>query len=133
MTEKYDSYGINVNRSSKKFFPIIGKLEKVVNHYRQRERWIALYQMDNLFFFLFLDGREHVRLLRTPQVGLFVTVIQPSANESIMAASIVQTRQDRAVYVCVERFHSRSSIEQVFFVFWRSIVHIVSPCSDKRA
>lgn len=37
MTEKYDSRDINVNRSSKKFFPIIGKLEKAVNRCRQRE------------------------------------------------------------------------------------------------
>lgn len=38
MTEKYDSRDINVNRSTKKFFPIIGKLEKAVNRYREVER-----------------------------------------------------------------------------------------------
>jgi len=38
MTEKYDSRDINVNRSPKKFSPIIGKLEKAVNRYRQKER-----------------------------------------------------------------------------------------------
>lgn len=60
MTEKYDSRDINVNRSSKKFFPIIGKLEKAVNRYRQRKRGrrVALYQMDSLFLFLFLGGKN---------------------------------------------------------------------------
>lgn len=91
MTEKYDSRDINVNRSPKKFFPIIGKLEKAVNRYGQREREAdsTLSNGQPLPFSFFAGrggGGEHVRLLRTA-VGLFVTVIQPSANESIMVAS----------------------------------------------
>lgn len=134
MTEKYDSRDINVNQSSKKFFPIIGKLEKAVNRYRQRERRIALYQTDKLFLFLFLGEGRTRKITTYCKQGLFVTVIQPSANESIMIASIVQIRRDRAVHVREERFHSESSsVEQVSFVFWRFIVCIVSPCFDKHA
>jgi len=66
MTEKYDSRDINVNRSSKKFFPIIGKLEKAVNRYRQRgEANSTLSNGQPLSFSFSRGGEEHVRLLRT--------------------------------------------------------------------
>jgi len=38
MREKYDGRDINVNRAPKKFFPIIGKLQKAVNRYIQTRR-----------------------------------------------------------------------------------------------
>lgn len=85
MTEKYDGRDINVNRASKKFFPIIGKLEKAVNRYIQTGREEASTSSNKRgSYFLFYFRERGTRKIITYRADLFVMAIQSSVNESLM-------------------------------------------------